>query len=223
MVKLFRNTVVVAVALLSLTGCFKKVTTATKLCIKTIEEVPVMVKESEVDSTTGEVTETLREVRKDMLPAEGCYAYFFYVKSNEWSVESYEDAVAKIITNTESGEKLSEPDAESEPYVIDGSVNNYLSLYQKKRTALVVVVYPAAQMYAYMYRKSQAENLPTTHLTVLFHTWKSGTYNEGSKDGYKWIVVAPETSVRPPVIEEPELPTEPENPETPENPENTEN
>ena len=223
MVKLFRNTIIVAVALLSLTSCFKKVTTATTLCIKTVEEVPVMVKESGVDSATGEVTETLREVRKDILPAEGCYAYLYYVSSDEWSIESYEDAAAKIITNTESGEKLSEPDVEGEPYVIDGSSNNYLSIYQKSRKALVVVVYPAAQMYAYIYRYSQAENLPTTYLTVLFHTWKSGTYNEGSKDGHKWIVVAPETAVRPPIIEDPELPAEPEDPETPENSENTEN
>lgn len=195
---------VVAVALLSLTGCFKKVTTATTLCIKVVEEVPVMIKESDVASSTGEVTEKLKEVRKDMLPAEGCYAYLYYVDSDKWSIESYEDAAAKTLTNIESGEKISEPDAESEPYMIDGSSNNYLSLYQEGRSAFVVVVYPAAQMYAYMHRGAEAENLLTTYLTLIFHTWKTGTYNEGSKDGFKWVVVAPETTVRPPIIEEPE-------------------
>ena len=195
---------VVAVALLSLTGCFKKVTTATTLCIKVVEEVPVMIKESDVASSTGEVTEKLKEVRKDMLPAEGCYAYLYYVDSDKWSIESYEDAAAKTLTNIESGEKISEPDAESEPYMIDGSSNNYLSLYQEGRSAFVVVVYPAAQMYAYMHRGAEAENLRTTYLTLIFHTWKTGTYNEGSKDGFKWVVVAPETTVRPPIIEEPE-------------------
>ena len=195
---------VVAVALLSLTGCFKKVTTATTLCIKVVEEVPVMIKESDVASSTGEVTEKLKEVRKDMLPAEGCYAYLYYVDSDKWSIESYEDAAAKTLTNIESGEKISEPDAESEPYMIDGSSNNYLSLYQEGRSAFVVVVYPAAQMYAYMHRGAEAENLLTTYLTLIFHTWKTGTYNEGSMDGFIWVFVAPETTVRPPIIEEPE-------------------
>lgn len=195
---------VVAVALLSLTGCFKKVTTATTLCIKVVEEVPVMIKECDVDSSTGEVAEKLKEVRKDMLPAEGCYAYLYYVDSDKWIIESYEDAAAKTLTNIESGEKISEPDAESSPHTIEGSSNNYLSLYQEGRSAFVVVVYPAAQMYAYMHRGAGAENLPTTYLTLIFHTWKTGTYNEGSKDGFKWVVVAPETTVRPPIIEEPE-------------------
>ena len=204
MAKLLRNMAVVAVALLSLTGCFKKVTTATTLCIKVVEEVPVMIKESDVDSSTGEVTEKLKEVRKDMLPAEGCYAYLYYVDSDKWSIESYEDAAAKTLTNIESGEKISEPDAESSPHTIEGSSNNYLSLHQEGRSAFVVVVYPAAQMYAYMHRGAEAENLPTTYLTLIFHTWKTGTYNEGSKDGFKWVVVAPETTVRPPIIEEPE-------------------
>ena len=204
MVKVLRNIAVVAVAVLSLTGCFKKVTTATTLCVKVVDEVQVVMKESSVDSSTGEVTETLKEVRKEMLPAEGCYAYLYYVDSEKWSIESYEDAAAKTLTNIESGEKISEPDAESSPYTIEGSSNNYLSLYQEGRSAFVVVVYPAAQMYAYMHRKAEAENLTTTYLTLIFHTWKTGTYNEGSKEGFKWIVVAPETVVRPPIVEEPE-------------------
>lgn len=213
MIKLIRNMAVVAVVLFSLTGCFKKVTTATTLCIKVVEEVPVMERESSVDGTTGEVTETLKEVRKDMLPAEGCYAYLYYVDSSKWSVASYEDAVSKTLTNIESGEKISQPDSESSVYEMEGSSNNYLSLYQDSRAAFVVVVYPAAQMYAYMHRESKAENLPTTYLTLIFHTWKTGSYNEGSKEGYKWTIVAPETAVRPPIIEEPESAGTPEDAE----------
>ena len=213
MIKLIRNMAVVAVVLFSLTGCFKKVTTATTLCIKVVEEVPVMERASSVDGTTGEVTETLKEVRKDMLPAEGCYAYLYYVDSSKWSVASYEDAISKTLTNIESGEKISQPDSESSVYEMEGSSNNYLSLYQDSRAAFVVVVYPAAQMYAYMHRESKAENLPTTYLTLIFHTWKTGSYNEGSKEGYKWTVVAPETAVRPPIVEEPESAGTPEDAE----------
>ena len=180
-----------------------------------------MIKESSVDSTTGEVTETLKEVRKVMLPAEGCYAYLYYIDSGKWSVESYEDAAAKVLTNVESGKRLTEPDAESSPYAMEGSDNNYLSLYQDGRTAIVVVVYPEAKMYAYIARSAEAENLPTTYLTLIFHTWKTGKYNEGSKAGFKWTVVAPDTAVRPPIIEVPETPEAPETPEVPESPEGT--
>ena len=176
------------VAMLSLTGCFKKVTTDTTLRIKTL-----------VEESSGD----------DRLAADGCYAYIYYTPKENWTVESYDDAAAKIITNIETGEKMSEPNGESEPYTMDGSANSYLSIFQDKAPALVVVVYPEAQMYAYIYRKAEAENLTYTYLTLIFHKWKTGEYVEGSKDGYKWTVVAPAA------------PTSPEEPETP--PTNDEN
>ena len=160
-------------AILSLTGCFKKVTTDTTLRIKVLTE----------ESSGGE-----------RVAAEGCYGYIYYTPKEDWKVASYEDAVAKTITNIETGEKLSEPDGESEEYNPEGSLNNYLSIFQDKAPALVVVVYPEAQMYAYIYRKAEAENLTYTYLTLIFHKWKTGEYNEGSKEGYKWTVVAPEAT-----------------------------
>ena len=181
MLKVLRNITIVLVALLSLTGCFKKVTTDTVLCVKVLTE----------EVSGGE-----------RVAAEGCYGYIYYV-DKDWTVASYEDAVAKTITNLKTGEKRSEPNGESEPYIIDGSSNSYLSIFQGERQALVVVVYPQAQMYAYLQRFSEAENLTNTYLTLIFHKWKTGEYTEGSKDGYKWIVVAPETPVSP---EEPETP-----------------
>lgn len=181
--RVLRNMAFMAVALLLLTGCFKKVTTDTTLRIKVLAE----------EVSGG-----------DRLPAEGCYGYIYYV-DEDWTVASYEDAVAKTITNSLTDEKRSEPDGESEPYTIEGSTNNYLSIFQGKRQALVVVVYPAAQMYAYIHRNTQAENLSPTYLTLIFHLWKTGVYPEGSKEGYKWTVVAPDT---------PALPEEPETPPT---------
>lgn len=182
MFRVLRNTALALVAMLSLTGCFEKVTTDTTLRIKPL-----------VEEVSG----------GERLAAEGCYGYIYYTAKEDWTVASYEDAAAKIITNIETGEKLSEPNGESEPYTIEGSANSYLSIYQDKAPALVVVVYPEAQMYAYIYRRAEAENLPYTYLTLIFHLWKTGTYPEGSKDGYKWTVVAPEAS------QEPEEPTTP--------------
>ena len=173
MVKSLRNMVVVAVAMLSLAGCFKEVTTDTTLRIKTLVE---------------------KESGGGTVAADGCYAYLYYTEKEDWTVASYEDAAAKTITNTETGDKLSEPDAESEIFTSEEFSNSYLSLFQDRAPALVVVVYPEAKMYAYIYRKAEAENLTYTYLTLIFHEWKTGTYYEGSKEGYRWTVVAPEST-----------------------------
>ncbi len=166
--------------MLALTGCFKKVTTDTTLCVKVLSE----------ETSGGE-----------RVPAKGCYGYIYYVGA-DWTVASYEDAVTKTITNTETGEKHSEPDGESEPYMIEGSSNDYISIFQDEPSALVVVVYPEAKMYAYMYRQTEAENLHYTYLTLIFHKWKSANYTEGNKDGYKWEVVVPEAPATPPTNNE---------------------
>ena len=155
-------------AVIALTGCFKKVTTDTTLRIKVLTE-----------ETSG----------SGAVAAEGCYAYIYYTPNEDWIIASYEDAEAKIITNPETDETMGVPDVESEPYQAEESSIEYLQMFQSGAPALVVVVYPAAKMYAYIYRKAEAENLHYTYLTLIFHKWKTTTYNEGSKDGYKWTVV----------------------------------
>ena len=176
MLKLVRNIAIAVVVMVTMTGCFKKVTTDTTLRIKTL-----------VEAVSG----------GERVAAEGCYGYIYYTSSEEWAIESYEDAAAKVITNPTTGEKLTEPDGESELFTAEGWTNSYLSMFQDKAPALVVVVYPEAKMYAYMYRKAEAENLTYTYLTLIFHTWKEGEYSEGSKDGYKWTVVAPAKADEP--------------------------
>jgi hypothetical protein len=171
--RFLRNIVVAVIAIFTLTGCFKEVTTATTLRIKVLSE----------EVSGG-----------DRVPAEGCYAYIYYTDDDSWIVESYEEAAAKIITNAVTGDKLSEPDGDSEIFTSEEFANSYLSLFQENRPALVVVVYPEAKMYAYIHRKAEAENLHYTYLTLIFHKWKTGTYYEGSKEGYKWTVVAPEAT-----------------------------
>jgi hypothetical protein len=180
MVRVLRDIVFVVVAMLLLTGCFKKVTTDTTLRIEVL---------SASVSGGGRVA------------AEGCYGYIYYA-DGDWTVASYEDAVAKSITNIATGEKRSEPDGESEPYLIEGSSNDYISIFQDEPSALIVVVYPEAKMYAYMYRQTTAENLHYTYLTLIFHRWKSANYTEGNKDGYKWEVVVPEAPATPPTNNE---------------------
>ncbi len=57
---------------------------------------------------------------KTPIPREDMLAYAFDADTTEWSVLSYEDAVAGIITSRRTGEKL-RPIAQGEPYEIDGN------------------------------------------------------------------------------------------------------
>ena len=173
MVNKLRKVAFVMVVAFFATGCFKKVTTDTTLRIKVLSE-----------ETSGGGT----------VAAEGCYAYLYYTEKEDWVIASYEDAAAKIITHPETGETRSVPDGESELYQAEGSDVTYLSLFQGGSPALVVVVYPEAQMFAYNYRKAEAINLHYTYLTLIFHKWKTESYTEGSKDGYKWTVVPTPTT-----------------------------
>ena len=168
--RFLRNIAIVVVAMLTMTGCFKKVTTNTTLIVKTL-----------VESKSGE----------RQLPTNEAFGYIYYTDKEEWTIESYADAEAKVITHIATGEKLTVPDVESEPYTQEGLTSSYIAMPQTSSPALVVVVYPAAQMYAYMWRRNEAENLYKTYLTLIFHTWKTDTYQEGNKPGYSWTVVPP--------------------------------
>ena len=153
---------------LTAVGCFKKVTTETTVAVK------------------GYVQE---QSNSALLPAEGMLLYAYYTGDDNWDILSYEDALNKVITNKTTGEQRMEPNAEGVPYTIEGSTNTYLSFYQNAAPAMVVVVYPAAKIYGYMFRNLEAENLPTTYLTIIFRPWKPEPYYEGSKAGHKWYVV----------------------------------
>ncbi len=161
-------TAVIVVATLALTGCFKKVTHDTTVVVKArVEQV-----------SGGECT-----------PSEGVIAYAYYTDSEEWTVASYDDAVNKIVTSTAEEEPLTEPDVEGEPY--DKYETGCYTALPLKKHALIVVVEPQVKMYAYMFKRLTAENLPQTFLTVTFCVWKDKAYNNGSKDGYKWTIFPP--------------------------------
>ncbi len=164
-------------------GCFKKVTTDTTAVIKT----------------------SLQEKDKgEYLPLAGVDVYAYYNCTEQWTVASYDDAVARRITDTASGEVRTEPDAVGVPYTKYGT-GNYTSVELRGAVAMVVVVDPTSKMYARMYKAMTAENLPETFLTLIFHAWKSEAYTEGKKEGFKWYVSAPAEPYNP-VPEEGETP-----------------
>lgn len=107
----------------------------------------------------------------------------------EWSVASYEDAVARVITDTATGEKRQTPDAEAVPYA-ENDPQGRLSLKTTAKHVLLVAVYEQGKMFAYMHYDT-GENLPTTYLTMQFRTWKTEPYTDS---GWSVGMVTAETT-----------------------------
>ena len=168
---ILRNAALIALTAIVATGCFKKVTTKTTVIVKSLVETV----------SGGERT-----------PSEGVVVYAYYTKGETWTIASYNDALNKIVTSTETDECLTEPDVEGEPY--DKFETGCYTALLLKKPAMIVVVEPQTRMYAYMFKQLAAENLPQTYLTVIFNSWKDKAYTEGSKEGYKWYVFPPAPS-----------------------------
>lgn len=159
-----------AIVALTMTGCFKKVTTDTTAIIKTL-----------VQEVSG----------GENVPTESVDVYAYYTGNEDWEIRSYEDAVNRIITSTTDGSQRNEPDVVGEPYE-KYETGCYTALPLASSPAMIVVVEPQTRMYAYMFKLLEAENLPETYLTLIFHSWRDKAYTEGSKVGSIWNVFPPE-------------------------------
>lgn len=156
---------------LTAVGCFKSVTKDTNLVIKTL-----------VEEKSGAGT-TL---------ATDTYAYAYYTGTDKWMVASYEDAVAKIVTDSLGVERKTIPDVESVPFNRTDDSNYYISLPLNQSPALVVLVAPSIRMYATTFKYLNVDNLYETYITLLLHPWKKAPYTEGSaQKGGVWTIVPP--------------------------------
>ena len=148
---------VIVLAALGLTSCFKEVGFDT-----TIELYPKV----QVESNSA------------FAVAEGVTAYAYYVSSEDWKVLSYEDAVAKVITNAKKEMTKVEPNVEAMPYAEEGEeldALGRLKLKTNKEHVLLVAVYPAFEMWAYRHYQVGV-NLPTTTMKFHFRPWRVGEY-----------------------------------------------
>ncbi|MBQ9137181.1 MAG: hypothetical protein IJX65_00920 [Alistipes sp.] len=169
--------VIVVLAAVLLTSCFKKVTTDTNLIIKTLIQ----------EKSGGENT-----------LATDTYAYACYTGTNKWMVASYDDAVNRIVTDSLGVERITVPDVESVPFVREGDENHYVSLPLNNSPALVVLVAPSVRMYATIFKYLNVENIPETYMTLLLHPWKTKPYTEGSdKKGGVWNIMPPAPEPEP--------------------------
>lgn len=176
-----KRVVFIIVAALSLTGCFKKVGFDTTIILyPKMQEV-----------SNGEFT-----------VAEGVTSYAYYLAGEDWKVNSYEDAVAKVVTNQKTGSTKNEPAVEAQPYADEGEAADSLGRLKLKTTkqhVMLVVVNPSVEMWAYRHY-AVGENIPQTTMKFHFRPWRDGEYVDSG-----W------TFNRKP---QPETPEEEETPET---------
>lgn len=154
MKKLFKHTLLLGVALVTLHSCFKSTVGYTYFNLAVYEQ---------------------RTSDAAFKPSSNIDSYAFYVDTTEWYIASWEDAVAHRITNKISGETMDEPASlgefnSSEPYQTSIVVNEPVSM--------LVVVNPELKIYAY--RKYELpDNLEEVFAKLYLAAWKPSHPSSG--------------------------------------------
>ena len=158
MKRFFRNTTLLVVAALALHSCFKDTVSYTRFNLAVYDQV-----DSEAAFSHAEELDT----------------YAFYADTTEWYIASWEDAVARRITNKTSGQTLDVPDVVGE---FNPEEQYQTTLLVEQPVSMLVVVNPALKLYAY--RKYELpENLPDIYAKLYMAAWRP-THNSSG-----WIVV----------------------------------
>lgn len=129
--------------------------------------------------------------------------YAFYVDTTQWTVKSYEDALARRITNKTSGKTQTEPDAIGEFYADD---EYQVTIRLESEMSMIVVVNPTLKLYAYRNYKLPI-NLPAVDTKLYMASWRQSHSVAG------WRVVnnfyEPPTEEPTPPADDEEEPTTP--------------
>ncbi len=108
------------------------------------------------------------ESNGEFLRSTDLETYAFYVDTTQWTVKSYEDALARRITNKTTGETQTEPDAIGEFYADE---EYQVTIRLEAETSMLVCVNPTLKLYAY--RKYQLPiNLPTVDTKLYMASWR---------------------------------------------------
>ena len=151
------NILLLCVVALSAAACFKEVAFRTACIIRPLRE-----------ATSDD---RVRTVIPDAV------AYAFDADTAAWTVASYDDALAGIITSRSNpAEKRSTPLVSSVPSGDEGAIRLDLD----REWQMVVVVDPVDRLYAYT-RQQIPVNLPSLNIPLIFQPWKAGrSYKYGN-------------------------------------------
>ena len=139
--------------------------------------------------------------------------YAFYVDTTQWTVKSYEDALARRITNKTTGKTQTEPDAIGEFYADD---EYQVTIRLESEMSMIVVVNPTLKLFAYRNYKLPI-NLPAVDTKLYMASWRQSHSVAG------WRVVnnfyePPTEEPTPPADDEEEPTTPPADEEEPTTP-----
>ncbi len=159
-----RYVLAILIALTSLTGCFNEESYDTDLIVRPEEQL---------------------ESGGDFTPLYDVVAYAFSAETEEYTIQSYDDALAGIATNITTGASLS-PMVEAISYP---SIEGALSMNIQQELIILLVVDTQNGWYAYA-DFEVAQNMSTTYVSVGFRPWKDSDFTQGD-----WTFVAPETII----------------------------
>ena len=114
-----------------------------------------------------------------IVPSPAVETYAYYVDTTEWSILSYDDAVAHRITNKTTGAVLTEPDALG---TFDSALPYPASVRLEQPTSMLVVVNPTLRLYAYR-KYVLPENLAEINAKLYMAAWRPTHSSSG------WTVV----------------------------------
>ncbi len=129
----------------------------------------------------------------------GVVAYAFLADTTYFEVTSYDNALAGIMSDKESGEQIA-AFASSQPYNNDVYGYEYavsLLIDQDVESIAIVAVDTLNEDYGYT-TFDLGINIPTTYVAVNFAPWKEGTFVYGN---WCFVVDEPYTSPELPEIE----------------------
>lgn len=137
----------------------------------------------EVAYRTEYVLKPLRQgTSDDRNPAviPGAAAFAFDADTAAWTVASYDDALAGVITSkSDPAVRQSAPLAASQPYVFEGA-EGWISLALDRERQMIVAVDPVDRLYAYT-DQSIGVNLSPLYVSLTFQPWKTGfSYKNGN-------------------------------------------
>lgn len=141
-----------------LQGCFKDVVSYTRYTAAVYNQT----------ESNGEFT-----------PATEIESYAFYVDTTDWKIASYEDALARRLTNKITGQTLSEPDVEGE---FNPDENYQVALTLESETSMIVFVNPTLRLYAYR-KYTLPVNMPEVLTKLYMAQWR----NSHSASGWRVV------------------------------------
>lgn len=143
------------------TGCFKDVSYDTTYVLKPL-----------VQENSGDAS----------LPLEAgkAQAYAYGADTTYWTVASYEDALAGVISRRDNpSERLTAPLVTAEPYEQEGDAT-WLRMQFTKELMMVVAVDTEHRIYGYTQQEVPV-NFPKLYVSLVFKPWKEGNeYKDGN-------------------------------------------